>query len=199
VKIPSDAKFQILSKGLMGDKYVNVIPTTLTGTYLKAGDQVEGVDPASIDRAFQRFGQLADSVRTLLGDPQMKNSLVDVLKNISSVSRRLDRVLAKNENNIDNTLQNFAAASSDLKSFSSDLKEVAGDLQDLLSEENRANATGALANLKSTTDRLDADMKKLDQGEGTLGALLHDKETAENLKKLIKDLKDNPWKLLWKK
>ena len=42
-------------------------------------------------------------------------------------------------------------------------------------------------------------MQKIDQGQGTLGALIQDKEMAENLKQLVKDLKDNPWKLLWKK
>jgi phospholipid/cholesterol/gamma-HCH transport system substrate-binding protein len=199
VKIPADAKFQILSKGLMGDKYVNVIPTTLTTAFLKPGDEIEGVDPASMDRAFQRFGQLADSVRTLLGDPQMKNSLVDVLKNISSVSGRLDRVLAKNENNLDRTLQNFSTASTDLRAFSADLKVVSKNLQEISSEENQGNLSSTLKNLKSTTERLDADMKKIDQGQGTLGALVQDKDMAENLKKLIKDLKDNPWKLLWKK
>ena len=149
VKIPSDAKFQILSKGLMGDKYVNVIPTTLTGAYLKPGEEVEGVDPASIDRAFQRFGQLADSIRNLLGDPEMKNSLVDVLKNISSVSRRLDRVLAKNENNINQTLQNFSTASTDIRGFSSDLKAVSKSLQDVLNEDNQENLAGTLKDRKS--------------------------------------------------
>jgi phospholipid/cholesterol/gamma-HCH transport system substrate-binding protein len=199
VKIPSDAKFQILSKGLMGDKYVNVIPTTLTSTYLKPGDLVEGVDPASIDRAFQRFGQLADSVRTLLGDPDIKNSLVDALKNISSVSRRLDRVLAKNEANINQTLQNLSSASTDIRAFSADLDAVSKDLHALLNEENQGNFNATLKNLKATTTRLDADMQKIDQGQGTLGALIQDKEMAENLKQLIKELKDNPWKLLWKK
>ncbi|NTV53740.1 MAG: MCE family protein [Candidatus Firestonebacteria bacterium] len=199
VKLPSDSKFQILAKGLMGDKYVNVIPTTLTGTFLKPGDQLDGVDPASVDRAFQRLGQLADSVRTLLGDPDMKNSLVDALKNISGVTRRLDRVLAKNENNINQTLENFSAASTDIRGFSEDLDAVSKDLRLMFNEENRDNLAVTMKNLKTTSARLDAALQKIDQGQGTLGALIEDREMAENLKKLIKDLKDNPWKLLWKK
>ena len=183
----------------MGDKYVNVIPTTLTSTFLKPGDKVEGVDPSSIDKVFQRFGQVADSVRTLLGDPAMKNSLVDVLKNISSVSARLDRILAKNETKVNETMGNLTAASADIRDFSNDLSAVTQDLREVLDETNQANLTATLKNLKTTTDRLDTDLQKIDQGQGTLGALIHDKEMAENLKKLIKDLKDNPWKLLWKK
>jgi phospholipid/cholesterol/gamma-HCH transport system substrate-binding protein len=199
VKLPSDAKFQILSKGMMGDKYVNVIPQTTSQEFLKPGARVEGVEPSNIDKTFQRFGQLADSVRVLIGDPEMKTSIIDLLKNVSKLSKRIDRMAQQNEQNINDSLRDLSAASKDIRQFSRDLKEITQGLKTILATENQENINSTLRNLKTTSERLDKTLVKIEAGQGTLGELIEDKEMAEDLKKLIKDLKNNPWKLLWKK
>jgi len=198
IHIPEDAKFQILSKGLMGDKYLNVVPQTTSRVFLKPGAQVRGVEPTNIDKAFQRFGQVADSVRMLLGDPELKNSFVDMLKNFSSLSSTLDRIVKKNENRVNRSIQDFSAASQEISVFSRDLSRMSGSLGKLLNDENAANIQSTLKSLKTTSARLEQAADKISKGEGALGALIEDKELAQNLKTLVKDVKDNPWKLLWK-
>ncbi|MCK5218836.1 MCE family protein, partial [bacterium] len=86
VKIPANAKFRILSKGLMGDKYVNVVAQADSGEYLQPGDHIQGVEPTNIDKAFQRFGQVADSIKQLLGDPEIKTSFSNMLNNFGNLS-----------------------------------------------------------------------------------------------------------------
>jgi phospholipid/cholesterol/gamma-HCH transport system substrate-binding protein len=41
-------------------------------------------------------------------------------------------------------------------------------------------------------------IKKINSGEGTAGALLMKREVYEDLKELVRDLRENPWKLFWK-
>ncbi|PKN27922.1 MAG: hypothetical protein CVU65_00775 [Deltaproteobacteria bacterium HGW-Deltaproteobacteria-22] len=41
-------------------------------------------------------------------------------------------------------------------------------------------------------------LKKINAGEGTAGALLMKREVYEDLKELVRDLRENPWKLFWK-
>ncbi len=41
-------------------------------------------------------------------------------------------------------------------------------------------------------------IKKINAGEGTAGALLMKREVYEDLKELVRDLRENPWKLFWK-
>lgn len=199
IKIPVNAKFTILSKGLMGDKYVNVVTEVDSGEYFQPGDHIHGVEPANIDKAFQRFGQVADSIKQLLGDPEIKNSFSDMLKNFGSLSHRMDRLVEKNEKTIDKGLREFAGAARSLRRFSGDLEKLGPDLKQIFSKGNGENLQSALQNLKAISARLDVQMARMEKGEGMLGALLNDQEMAHNLRALIKDLKKHPWKLLWKK
>jgi phospholipid/cholesterol/gamma-HCH transport system substrate-binding protein len=198
VSIPVDAKFQILSKGLMGDKYINVIPTTETQEMLKPGSQVEGMEPANMDKAFQRLGQVADSVRALFGDPEMKSSVVDALKSFSSLSRRLDRIVSANEGRIDRSIRDFSDSAREVSQFSRDLKGYSTGLQDVLSQQNRENMSTILQNLRATSEKLAQESERISQGQGALGVLVHDEQVGKDLKQLVKEIKENPWKLLWK-
>lgn len=199
IKIPTNAKFTILSKGLMGDKYVNVVAQADEGESLQPGDHIQGVEPTNIDKAFQRFGQVADSIKQLLGDPEIKNSFSDMLKNFGSLSHRMDRLVEKNEKNIDQSLRDFTGAAQSLRRFSGDLEKMGPNLKQMFSKGNSENFETALQNLKALSARLDTQMAKMEKGEGTLGALIHDQKMAQDLKDLINDLKKHPWKLLWKK
>ena len=199
IKIPTNAKFTILSKGLMGDKYVNVVAQADDGEHLQPGDHIQGVEPTNIDKAFQRFGQVADSIKQLLGDPEIKNSFSDMLKNFGSLSHRIDRLVKKNEKNIDQGLQNFSRSARSLRMFSAEMEGIGPNLKQMFSEGNSEKFETALQNLKALSARLDTQMAKMEKGEGMLGALIHDQKMAQNLKDLINDLKKHPWKLLWKK
>lgn len=198
VRIPVDAKFQILSKGLMGDKYINVIPQSGSNEFLEAGAQVQGMEPANMDKAFERLNTLADSIKSLLGDPEMKSSLVDALRSFSSLSQRLDRIVAQNQGPLNRIIQNFSAASGEVESFSQDLKVFSDTANQVLSPQNAENLKVTLENLKKVTARLDAATVQMDQGKGALGVLINDPQVGKDLKSLVRELKDNPWKLLWK-
>ena len=40
--------------------------------------------------------------------------------------------------------------------------------------------------------------EQVESGEGSIGAFLKDEELYDDLRELIRDLKHNPWKLIWK-
>ena len=46
--------------------------------------------------------------------------------------------------------------------------------------------------------RADKLLSRLEAGDGTLGALMKDKQAYDDLKSLLADLRKNPWKMLWK-
>lgn len=198
VKIPKDARFSILSKGMMGDKYLNVAAESDSQDFLEPNARIEGVEPSNMDKAFRRLGQLADSIQVLLGDPELKTSFSGMMRNFSSMSRRLDRMVKVNEKNINSSVTDFAAAAKSVKRFSRDLATVTSELEKLLQPQNRENIEATLANLQTLSARLDKQVASLEKGHGPLGVLLNDEQMARDLKHLVKDLKDNPWKILWK-
>jgi len=198
VRIPVGSKFQILSKGLMGDKYLNVIPLTTSAEVIQSGTRVAGVEPANMDKAFQRLGQVADSVRALVGDPEMKSSLVDTLRSFSNLSQRLDRIVEKNEGRINQSARDFSTSVQEISKFSQELNQFSRSLNEVLSERNRENLNTTLENLQTTSSRLEKETAKISQGKGTVGVLIEDEQLGKDLKAFVKEVKDNPWKLLWK-
>jgi phospholipid/cholesterol/gamma-HCH transport system substrate-binding protein len=198
VRIPKNAKFQILSKGLMGDKYLNIIAQEGAGEYLQPGAEVEGLEPTNIDKAFQRLGQVADSVKMLVGSPGVQSSFGETLRNFGALSGRLDNLVKKNEKSMNQGLYDFSEATKNLDEFSAGLEASTPHLQQMLSQDNAKNLAATLKNLESVSSRLDSQMQRIEKGEGTLGVLANDKKLGDDLRDLIHDLKKNPWKLFWK-
>jgi phospholipid/cholesterol/gamma-HCH transport system substrate-binding protein len=72
-------------------------------------------------------------------------------------------------------------------------------------EEDGKQIRAAALRLAAVSDKLDgmavrADriFKKLEAGEGTVGAMIQDKQVYDDLKTLLADLRKHPWKMLWK-
>jgi phospholipid/cholesterol/gamma-HCH transport system substrate-binding protein len=58
---------------------------------------------------------------------------------------------------------------------------------------------GAAASIaKSTAADAQALMAKVKKGQGTAGALLADEALYDDISELVRDLKHNPWKIMWK-
>lgn len=198
IRIPRTAKFQILSKGLMGDKYLNVVAGEDSGEYLKPGDMVDGIEPINMDKIFQRFAQVADSIKVLLGDEDIRTSVSETLKNLSRFSGRLDRLVKNNDENITSGIKGFSDTAQAITHLAQNVDAITLSLQQVLSAANRENFEKTLLNLKRATDQLNEQVNKLDTGKGTLAVLLNDPQMAQDLKLLVNDVKKNPWKLLWK-
>ena len=105
-----------------------------------------------------------------------RNRLADILTNIESITKNLD----KNKDNINNIISNFSAISDTLAKA-----EIPKTFN---------NANIALKNIADIAD-------KINKGEGTIGMLIHNdslyyqlEKSAANLNKLLEDIKKNPKK-----
>jgi phospholipid/cholesterol/gamma-HCH transport system substrate-binding protein len=56
----------------------------------------------------------------------------------------------------------------------------------------------AAASAKTAAGEAEALVGRVKRGQGTAGQLLADEALYDDLSELIRDLKHNPWKLLWK-
>lgn len=105
-----------------------------------------------------------------------RNRLADILTNIESITRNLD----KNKDNINNIISNFSAISDTLAKA-----EIPKTFN---------NANIALKNIAEIAD-------KINKGEGTIGMLIHNdslyyqlEKSAADLNKLLEDIRNNPKK-----
>ena len=96
-------------------------------------------------------------------------------------------------------MTNLKALSGDLRKTVADAGRLIDNAQDLASRKNRDNLKESLDTLVTAVKRLDRTLDAIDHQEGALGLLIHDEESKDNLRYILRDLKQHPWKLLWKK
>ncbi len=77
--------------------------------------------------------------------------------------------------------------------------EVAAGLDKVISDERTKSSIGStLENLSLVTGNLRDITSSIKDGKGTIGRILYDERLYEDLEGLTADLKQNPWKLLYR-
>jgi phospholipid/cholesterol/gamma-HCH transport system substrate-binding protein len=82
---------------------------------------------------------------------------------------------------------------------SSRLENAIGGIDRLVSNEKNIDSIGAaLENLSLMTGNLNGILLDMKEGKGTVGKLFYDERLYDDLEGLTADLKENPWKLLYR-
>ncbi|NVM21803.1 MAG: MCE family protein [Desulfobacterales bacterium] len=181
VEIGEDAKAAIRTTGVLGDKYVELILGSPEATPIKPGGRIEQtVSPTNIDTVIKQLNsigadikEITGSISGVLGGKEGEASLKIIVDNLRELAQALNETVQKNNENINRTLDNLAA-------FSKDLREIAATNKDALSK-ILANSRDASAQLQETIVAFNQVTEKINRGEGTIGKLIHDEETVDNI------------------
>jgi len=186
VTIRKDAKFVINQSGLLGDRYIDVIPQGVSAAPLKPGDTVEG--SASVD--------LTEAIR----------GVVDVLQRVDNAIKRVDETVLNQESldhvrlalaNVDVTASNAAALTLGLRTIIDEnrgkvdttltsLNTAAKRVDDLVLN-NQDNIRAATKDLAESAHRLNALLDKVEKGEGTVGKLMVDPALHDEVLHLVQN------------
>jgi phospholipid/cholesterol/gamma-HCH transport system substrate-binding protein len=199
VKIPLDSVITINTSGILGEKYIQVGAGDASQGVLAEGATVDGIDPGSLDRTLKRVEELADFMEPLMKDPKFKGSVQNLLGTMDKTVAELGHLVSDNSADLHTSVENLKELSAGLKARSDELKPILASAQGMVNEKNRKAVEASLASIQSFTDKLDKALAHIDQKKGTIGMMVYDDESAENLRDLLSDLKRHPWKLLWKK
>jgi len=77
------------------------------------------------------------------------------------------------------------------------VESVVGETEGLV-KESRIEVKQVSAQVRKVLEGLTVLMDAAQNGEGTIGALLQDREMYDDIREMMKDLKRHPWKFLWK-
>jgi len=203
VKIPRTARFVINQSGLLGDVFVDVIPPPKfdPNDVAQPGEMIAGSNKPGLDDLQQKGGVVLeklvaelDEIRTLtanlntnlLGPENMKNfsatleNLKTTSANLTAATEKLDPIFTKADEAVESTKSTMAHADKAAAEFEktvSDFRKVA------------ENANKTLLSARAMVDTGTKVLQKADRGDGALGVLLADKETAENLRALIANMR----------
>lgn len=140
VSVPRDSRILINQLGLLGEKYVEIIPGREQDKFYSIQDTIVGHEPVLQE---------------------------DITQKILDVTTQVEKGIAG-------------------------LNKIIND------EENQHSIKNSLAKLSSVTEKFDRLTGQIDSGHGTVGKLFFDEGLYDDLKALTADLKNNPWKLLYR-
>lgn len=116
-------------------------------------------------------------------------------KRINRILARLDRSTRVLDEHLEPTLV-------DLRALASDGRKVSGFVADeaqLRALSQLTTRSGEVLSLAETTiEDVHAIVSHVKAGRGTAGALLMEEALFDDLSELMRDLKHNPWKIMWK-
>lgn len=141
------------------------------GTMTKVADMV----PA-IEKMLPKLDSILVSVNTILADPAIKNSLHNIETisgNLTTTTRDLNTLMASLNQKVPTTI---------------DKADMALDnANTLLTNLNTIDISSTMQKLNGTINNLQDFSKSLNNKEGTLGLLVHDRELYNNLNQTMRD------------
>ncbi len=204
-KLPRDSRAYIKSLGMVGEKFIDIIPGNAT-EYLHNGDRIEGTIEGDLSELAYSAKDMMKQVQELLA--QIQSVLTNVfdetaqsdLKESIQHLREISNTVNQNTNHLENTLVN-------IESMSKNLNEMLLEKRDQMesSIQNFHDVSTRFDDLASRADKslasTQAILAKLENQEGTVGKVLSDDQLYDDvrsltteLQTLLQDFKQRPQK-----
>jgi phospholipid/cholesterol/gamma-HCH transport system substrate-binding protein len=198
VQLHNGAFARVANLGLLGEKYVELVPGPANAPAMAEGQELRGTQPASIDEVTNQISAIAtdvkaitESLRTVMAGPQGEQRLQEIVENVQQITAQVRDLVAVNRTNVDATLANAREITAQLRSeipkLSGSIEKVADTLNSTLGE-NRQDVHQVVENLrklstdlKTTTENLNSITGQVRSGEGTVGKLLYSEEAHQRL------------------
>lgn len=189
LNLTDSAKVEIVSNGILGDKFVSIIGGDPTGEKLKNGDQItQVVASGSLTDVMSEVSKVATALQDVAA--ALKQATVDgsdetpigrIMLNIEKLTEDLAEVTTQNKEKVNNVIDGIEELTDTLKiAFGEDgraeFKQAWGNVTDGMEKFDRS-----LANIEEVTG-------KIADGEGTIGRLINDEETVNGVNKAIDNL-----------
>jgi len=190
------ASAAVANLGLLGEKYVELLPGPVGASPLPEGSTIKGEVPVSFDQITKLARDIEVDIKDIshnlnqsLGGPEGEERLKTIVENVRVITDDLRLMIAANRGNVDATVGNF-------REFSAMMTKLVERIDRLVAS-NQENVTGSIANirdisqkLETTADNLNQITGRIKEGEGTVGKLVQSEETHKNLNDALVAVKE---------
>lgn len=192
IKVPVGAKFTIGADGLLGEKFINIVPPPKVLGYLTPGSVVMGQEHQGIeqvmtsaDKVLKDAHELIRSLNDIFGDEKFKQALKDtafnardLTANLNAMSASLARMAETNEGDINAMVRNLRAMSESLNGVAGRVDRMVADIDN--------NGQTALE-LRETIHNLQRTSVRVEKMAESLEGIVTDPETAKNIKETLRN------------
>jgi len=204
VSVQKGSKATMATAGLIGEKYVEIIPGEDEGFFQPGESLLPEVsfDIEQLGKMFLSVGEdvkaLGESIKTILGKEESATSVQGALEDFSALTSDLKEFLAENRQGVRQGIQNTSRA---VDSFEKKIEDISLDLEEFVTvvkemvEENRDPIRLNLEKIKDLIEKtedslrlLNESLEKINKGEGTLGKLIQDPNLYKRAEGAMKDI-----------
>ncbi len=180
ISMTTSASVIVKAMGILGDKHIEVNPGSPTDPPLPDGAQILTVkDSGSIENLVGQVGEITSSLKNVssalqeavLEDGTRKHILGRIVINIEKLSGDLAEMTAKNKGKLNEVVDQ--------------VHNITGTLDELVNDDSdnglKKSWKRALARVDSSLKNIDEITGKINRGEGTIGKLVNDETTVEEI------------------
>jgi phospholipid/cholesterol/gamma-HCH transport system substrate-binding protein len=185
---------RVANLGLLGEKYVEILPGPAGGPPLPDNAILPGETPISIDDAMEKLQDIGKSIERATGSfasVDLGGSLDRLAKDLELTSREIRLLVAENRAAVHSTFESFDRASAtlarELPRLADQMNRTLSQIEGILAE-NRSNVAGSTENIRELTGSLQTSVDNLNEisgkiasGEGTIGKLVNSEEAHQEL------------------
>lgn len=178
--LPEDSVVELRSAGMLGDRYVAIVPGKAEEAVKAGATLSEGGAAFDMDAIGRQAQELtnelqssAEAVGAILRKEETTRNVEQALADLAELTKTMASIAARNQRDIDAMvahMRHLSEVTDQLVSASS--PQVQQELDSVQEATERLNAV--LENLEGITQRMN-------EGEGTIGALLHERELIDKL------------------
>ena len=196
IKIPQGAVFTIASDGIMGEKYVHIIPPTKPGQgFISAGSSLKGTPGGGMDEFFANSGDLmkrleniAAAFENVFGDKEVQASMKSGFRNMQGITENMNTftkvmadVAVANQQDITQMIHQINELTQRMNSTASYIESIMKGVDN--NGETGRNLAAIAKNMADTTQRMENIVQVLE-------TVAKDPVTQESLKETLVNVKE---------
>jgi phospholipid/cholesterol/gamma-HCH transport system substrate-binding protein len=187
IKLTVSAHVEIKAQGILGDKHVELNPGIPTDPPLPANGQILNVkDKGSIDNLISQVSEITGSLKSVAktlqesveDDGTRRHILGRIVSNIERITADVSNITADNKEKVNDIMDQ-------VRKITGTLDEMVNDPGDQGLKKQWKKLTKSLDRVESIMKNVDEITAKINKGEGTIGKLINDEETVEELNTAI--------------
>ncbi len=206
VVIGENAKAIIRSKGLLGEKYIDIVPGSEAAAPLSPGERMLFTEsPPDFAELMDRLDAITDNIKSItqslnevFGGPKGVETIKDLVDNLNKTVKHMDRLVTSTNANLNSTFDSVNAFAKVLKEqgpgLLTSLAQVSGELHTIIAA-NKKSIDKTISSISDASEKLDSTLANLQEisdeikeGKGTVGKLLTDEKTQKEVSRAISGL-----------
>ncbi|MDL2260452.1 MCE family protein [Deltaproteobacteria bacterium OttesenSCG-928-K17] len=185
IRIPADSAAHIRASGILGDKFVELVPGN-SHEKLGPGDKiVKAVPAADVADVMQQLSEIASDIKKITGplaEGDSGTDIRDMVANLKDMSDKLSGIVNANENSLSETLTALNTTMTNLQDITTKINSGHGSLGQLINSDSTVNELNrSLASIRHIAE-------KIESGEGTIGRLVNDDSTIDKIDKTLSSI-----------